>query len=447
MLLQTHEILSVTHLTEKVKKTLSRSFDGLWVSGEISNISRPASGHLYFSLKDSNAQVRCAMFRSKNHSLNFEPKNGLQVLVYARLDLYTMRGDLQLIIETMEISGKGELKEQFEILKKKLAKEGIFDDSRKLPIPVFPRTIGIIASLKSAAIKDVLRILNNRSPSLNIIIYPTIVQGEQAPEHICRALQIAKRRNEVDTIILTRGGGSLEDLYAFNHEQVVQTIAASTIPIISGIGHDIDFTLADFAADLRASTPTAAAHAACPDEKELKQILTSKHTQIQKTILHYLNTCRQNTKLLNLHLTQHHPLSQIEYLMQRLDGLSENFVSITRNRKNQHRLALLSLWMRLKQNAPLIQIESYNNRIANIHLRLNMNIQNHLNNQNNLFKKLSVHLNSLNPLAVLKRGFSVTTTRHGKIVRDPRQTIQGNEIKVQVEKGSIRAIVKSIKPQ
>src|SRR5690606_2193067 len=259
---------TVSALNREARLILERRFVGLWVEGEISDLSRPSSGHLYWTLKDATGQIRCAMFRQQNRPLAFPLANGDQVLVRARVTLYEARGEFQLIVEEVEAAGEGLLRRRFEALKRKLAAEGLFDTARKRPLPRVPRRIGVVTSATGAAIRDVLIALRRRFPAIPVLIYPTPVQGEGAAQEIRRTLELAGRRAECDVLILTRGGGSLEDLWSFNEEIVARAIAASPIPVIVGVGHETDFTIADFVADLRAPTPSQAAELAVPDCRE-----------------------------------------------------------------------------------------------------------------------------------------------------------------------------------
>jgi exodeoxyribonuclease VII large subunit len=270
------DIYSVSRLVRETRAVLEGSFPLLWISGEISNLAQPASGHIYFSLKDEIAQVRCAMFRMRRQQLRFQPANGQQVLVRARVSLYEARGELQLIVEHMEPAGEGALRLAFEQLKQKLGAEGLFDSDKKKPLPELPRQLGIITSPSGAAIRDLLSVLRRRFPALPVVLYPVQVQGTEAPRQIVRMLQLANRREECDVLILSRGGGSLEDLQPFNEEAVARAIHASRIPVVSGVGHEIDFTIADFVADHRAPTPSAAAELVAPDRlawrRQLQQL-------------------------------------------------------------------------------------------------------------------------------------------------------------------------------
>ena len=278
---ESRDIFSVSRLNMEIRSALENSFPLLWVTGEISNLAAPRSGHLYFSLKDASAQVRCAMFRNRRKLLRFQPDNGAQVIVRAKVTMYEPRGDLQLIIEHMEPAGEGLLRQQVEELTRRLRDEGLFDADRKHPIPAFPRRIGIVTSPSGAAIRDVLTVLKRRCPSIPVVIYPVPVQGTTAAAEIAEMLRLADRRKECDLLILTRGGGSLEDLMAFNDEQLARTIAALSIPLISAVGHEIDTGISDHVADRRAPTPSAAAELASPDAAALLERITLLGTRLQ----------------------------------------------------------------------------------------------------------------------------------------------------------------------
>src|SRR5262245_24425697 len=253
------DIYTVSRLNREARGLLEAGLPSLWITGELSNLSRPASGHWYFTLKDEDAQVRCAMFRSRNLAVRVAPRDGLQVLLRARVGLYEARGEFQLVVDHLEEAGEGELRRRFEALKLKLAAEGLFDAGRKRPLPRFPRRIGVVTSPTGAALRDVLQVLGRRFPAVPVLLYPVPVQGAGAAREISAMLQVADRRRDVDVLLLVRGGGSLEDLWAFNDESLARAIAGMGLPVICGIGHEVDFTIADFVADLRAPTPSAAA--------------------------------------------------------------------------------------------------------------------------------------------------------------------------------------------
>jgi exodeoxyribonuclease VII large subunit len=270
------EIYSISELNSEARVLLEKRFPLIWVEGEISNLARPASGHIYFSLKDEAAQVRCAMFKMHNRLVNFQPKNGQQVLARVRISLYEARGEFQLIVEHMEETGDGALRRQFELLKQKLFEEGLFDEAHKQALPFLPTQLGVITSPSGAAIRDILSVLKRRFPGIPVLIYPVPVQGTEAPQAIVESIHSAAKCQDCDLLILARGGGSLEDLWAFNEETVARAINACPIPIVTGIGHEIDFTIADFVADYRAPTPSAAAEFISPDHTEPGRVTSSR---------------------------------------------------------------------------------------------------------------------------------------------------------------------------
>ncbi|MEW8429342.1 MAG: exodeoxyribonuclease VII large subunit, partial [gamma proteobacterium symbiont of Ctena orbiculata] len=301
------EIYSVSRLVRETRSVLEGSFPLIWVSGEISNLAQPASGHIYFSLKDEIAQVRCAMFRMKRQKLRFRPENGQQVVLRARVSLYEARGEFQLIVEHMEPAGEGALRLAFEQLKQRLAAEGLFDAGHKQPLPSIPQQLGIITSPSGAAIRDLLTVLKRRFPVLPVIIYPVQVQGEGAAEQITAMLQLADRRDECDLLILSRGGGSLEDLQAFNDEGVARAIHACRIPLVTGIGHEIDFTIADFVADQRAATPSAAAELVSPDQAAWQRQLKQLGQRLGLGQRRYLGQLQEQLLTLRGRLLRQHP--------------------------------------------------------------------------------------------------------------------------------------------
>ncbi|MBN1380031.1 MAG: exodeoxyribonuclease VII large subunit [Gammaproteobacteria bacterium] len=315
------DIYSISRLNDEVSRLLSGSFPLLWIEGEISNFSQPRSGHMYFSLKDATAQVRAAMFRNNNLFLRFKPETGMQVLVRARVSLYEPRGDYQLIVEHMEEAGDGALRRAFEQIKQKLQAEGLFASENKLALPEYPQRLGIITSPTGAAIRDVLSVLKRRYPRLPVLIYPVAVQGDSAAREIVQALRLANQRADCDVLLLTRGGGSLEDLQAFNDESVARAVAASSIPVVCGIGHEIDYTIADFAADLRAPTPSAAAELISPDTTQLQQRLMQRQSALQRAIEHWLTDQIETVGALQKRLQRLHPQQKLNSQNQRLDEL------------------------------------------------------------------------------------------------------------------------------
>lgn len=392
-------IYTITELNQQVRNLLESNFSLIWVEGEISNFVCPSSGHWYFSLKDKNAQVRCAMFRGANSRLKFQPENGMHVIVFARVSLYEGRGDFQLIVEKLEEVGFGRLQRAFEELKQKLSKEGLFDEKYKQPLPTFPQHIGIITSPTGAAIRDILSVLKRRFPLAPVVIYPTLVQGNDAAPKIVKAIQTANMRRECDVVIVARGGGSIEDLWPFNEEIVARAIFASTIPIVSGIGHEIDFTIADFVADHRTPTPSAAAEFVSPNQQEILQQLSktkqrlcytiSKHHDHQKIILNNLFK----------RIKRCHPIQQLQDKTQSLDCLEQNLIAA-----------------QLK----LIEI-----------------------NQNKL-QLLSRALNTISPLATLERGYAIITNQKNTVIQKSNTVKIGEKIDAKLAAGKLQCTVKQI---
>src|SRR5688572_14061529 len=313
-------VFTVTALNREVGQLLAHSFPLLWIEGEISNLSQPRSGHMYFSLKDPQSQVRAAMFRNRSTYLGFEPKDGMQVLVRAKVALYEPRGDFQLIVEHMEAAGDGALRRAFEALKQKLDAEGLFDAARKRPLPQFPRQIGVITSPTGAALRDVLSVLQRRYPLASVLVYPVQVQGSEAARDIIATLNLASLRQDCDVLLLVRGGGSLEDLAAFNDEQVARAITDCGIPVVCGIGHEVDFTIADFVSDLRAPTPSAAAELVSPNGPELVQRSLRLGAVLQELMLQHLQDLGLNLKQIHKRLRFLHPARRLNQQQQGLDA-------------------------------------------------------------------------------------------------------------------------------
>ncbi len=435
------DIYSVSRLNSEVRAVLDSSFPLLWVEGEISNLARPASGHIYFSLKDQYSQVRCAMFRMKRQLLRFEPENGLQVLVRARPNLYEARGDFQLSIEHMEPGGEGLLRQAFEELKQRLDREGLFDPGHKLPLPEFPQRIGVITSPTGAAIRDVLSVLKRRFPAIPVVIYPVQVQGDTAAAEIIRAVELANQRSECDLIILTRGGGSLEDMQAFNHEQVARAIYASKLPIISAIGHEIDFTICDFVADQRAATPSAAAELATPDRRELADRLDNILRHLTGQISRRQHTLQQHLQHLRQRLARLDPGAQLGQRQQRLDELELRMVRNLRSHMQQQQHTLTSLITRLKSQAPRQRIALLQQKTQGLQHRMHMLISNQQQQRGRLLAAMVRNLNTLSPLATLERGYSITTTADGKVLDDASMVSVGDRVETLLATGKLGCLV------
>jgi len=437
------EIYSVSQLNGEIKDLIESSYPAVWVEGEISNIARPASGHIYFSLKDESAQVRCAMFRMYNRSLKFKPENGKQVLVRARVSLYEARGDFQLIADYMEEAGDGLLRKQFEALKLKLSEEGLFDIEHKKEIPDLPSQVGIITSPSGAAIRDIISVLKRRFPSIPLIIYPIPVQGEDAPPAIVKMIAKANQRNECDVLILARGGGSLEDLWAFNNEKVARAIYDSKIPIVSGVGHEIDFTIADFVADLRAPTPSAAAELVSPDRNEWLATTIQIRNRLTRLITHRLTHTKQRVEWLQKRII--HPRQRIERIAQRLDELDQRMQHIFRIRRQNIQATLSSLDTRLQQCNPAHGIEKLIIKQQTLKVRMNNAMSRQLEQHQHQLKNLSRALDAVSPLATLGRGYAIVNSRDGGIIKDSKQLKIGEEITTRLKKGEITSTVTQTK--
>lgn len=430
-------VLSVSELNRSAKDLLEQAFPLLWVGGEISNIKCYGSGHWYFSLKDSNAQIRCVMFRDKNQYLDWQPKDGMQVEVRALVTLYQTRGDFQLSVETIRRVGLGTLFEAFERLRARLGGEGLFDPERKKPLPSFPKQIGIITSPAAAALHDVLSTLQRRMPSLPVIIYPTAVQGTGAAIKIAAAIEKAASRAECDVLILCRGGGSVEDLWAFNEEIVARAIAACSIPLISGVGHETDFTITDFVADIRAPTPTGASQLVSPDREELLHFANTLHGRMQREMQRGLENRMQNTDMLACRLV--HPRERIDDRLKHLQRLHERLLgSWLRNSESRH-WRLRELNQRLTVASP--DISRLIERQRELALRLRRAVAGRIQALVMGLQRQQANLVHLNPESVLERGYSIAYTADGTVVRNSNQIVINDTIRVTFAKGWSKASV------
>jgi exodeoxyribonuclease VII large subunit len=393
------DIYSVTRLNREARMLLETGLASLWIEGEISNFSRPTSGHWYFTLKDSGAQVRCAMFRNANLRVRVTPRDGLQVLARGRVSLYENRGEFQLVVEQLEEAGEGLLRRRFDELKARLAAEGLFDQAHKRPLPALPRRIGVVTSPTGAAIRDVIHVLKRRFPAIPVLIYPTPVQGAGAAEEIAAMIRLASERREVDVLILARGGGSLEDLWAFNEEIVARALYDSRIPVIAGIGHEVDVTIADFAADVRAPTPSGAAELAVPDHAEWQRAIALYTRRLAGAWSHQQNRLRDRLRWLLMRLERVHPREQLSRRAQRLDELETDL----------RRAATRGL------------------EVARTRLEGAMRT-----------------LQAVSPLATMDRGYSIILTSDGTIVKAARQVPPGSRIEARTGNGRLIATVDEI---
>ena len=430
-------IYSVSQLNQSVRLMLENQLGAVWLTGEISNFSQPVSGHWYLSLKDENAQVRCAMFRMKNLRVSFRPTNGMQVLVRANVSLYEPRGDYQLIIESMHLAGEGLLMQQFEALKLKLAAEGLFAQHLKKNLPHFSKAVGIITSKTGAALQDILHILQRRDPSLKIIIYPTAVQGKDAATDIAQMIELANQRQEVDVLIVGRGGGSLEDLWCFNEEMVARAIFHSHLPVISAVGHETDVTIADFVADLRAPTPSAAAELVSRNQTELLQQLQYRRQRLEIALDRLFAEKQQKLRHLSLRLHNQHPQAQLRIQQQLITQLSHRLQQSLRHRWQKKAENLTALSIRLYKNPLPLRLQQYEQQLAQLKVRLNSHMNLTLSLQQKQLAHLCGKLDSLSPLKVLARGYSITQNQQNFTIRSMKDVNVGEQIKTRLPDGDI----------
>ena len=430
-------IYSVSQLNQSVRLMLENQLGAVWLTGEISNFSQPVSGHWYLSLKDENAQVRCAMFRMKNLRVSFRPTNGMQVLVRANVSLYEPRGDYQLIIESMHLAGEGLLMQQFEALKLKLAAEGLFAQHLKKNLPHFSKAVGIITSKTGAALQDILHILQRRDPSLKIIIYPTAVQGKDAATEIAQMIELANQRQEVDVLIVGRGGGSLEDLWCFNEEMVARAIFHSHLPVISAVGHETDVTIADFVADLRAPTPSAAAELVSRNQTELLQQLQYRRQRLEIALDRLFAEKQQKLRHLSLRLHNQHPQAQLRIQQQLITQLSHRLQQSLRHRWQKKAENLTALSIRLYKNPLPLRLQQYEQQLAQLKVRLNSHMNLTLSLQQKQLAHLCGKLDSLSPLKVLARGYSITQNQQNFTIRSMKDVNVGEQIKTRLPDGDI----------
>ncbi len=444
---QARNVLTVSQLNRATSQLLGDHFLSVLVEGEISNLSIPSSGHFYFTLKDANAQVRCAMFRSQQRRLSFKPDNGRQVIVRAQVSLYEPRGDYQLIVDHIEEAGDGALRRAFDVLKEKLANEGLFDAAYKQYLPTLPVCIGIITSPTGAAVHDILSVLQRRFPAIPIVIYPVAVQGENAKYDIANAIATANHLQQCDLLIVGRGGGSLEDLWAFNEEIVARAIFASAIPIISAVGHETDFTIADFVADLRAPTPSAAAEHATPDYQQWLSRFLQLEMRLQQQLQRKLNQQQQACDWLIKRLIQQHPKQKLQRNEQRLEELEDRLTLAMQTRLNRQAAILATQSATLWQYNPAITINAYKQRLHYLNKQLITASQQKLSTCSQQFNAASQTLHIVSPLATLNRGYTLTTDlKSGNVVTSIKQLAVGDIIETRLAQGRFSSQIKDIKP-
>lgn len=439
------DIITVTQLNRETSQLLAEHFLSVLVEGEISNLSAPSSGHLYFSLKDANAQVRCAMFRTQLRRLAFKPENGKQVVVRAQVSLYEPRGDYQLIVEHIEEAGDGALRRAFDALKLKLSEQGLFDAAHKQPLPTLPRAIGVITSPTGAAIRDILTVLRRRFAAIPVIVYPVVVQGDNAKIEIAGAIATANRLKQCDVIIIGRGGGSLEDLWAFNEELVARAIYDSEIPIISAVGHETDFTIADFVADLRAATPSAAAEHVSPDQQQWLSRFIYLESRLQQQLQRKLNQKQQTLDWLSQRLQQQHPGQKLARNAQRMGAL-EARLTLAIHTKIRHMTASIEAKSaKLWQHNPEVIINGHKQRQDYLSKRLTSAAIHKLEQLKQRLLNSSQTLQAVSPLATLNRGYAMAIRpSSGEIIRSTEQLKLGDIVQTRLAHGQFTSQIKNI---
>jgi exodeoxyribonuclease VII large subunit len=434
------QALTVSQLNRQAKNLLESHFDFVWVEGEISIFASPSSGHWYFSLKDGNAQVRCAMFRNRNQRVRFTPENGDAIRLRARVSLYEGRGEFQLIVEHLEHAGAGALQAAFDKLKTRLAAEGLFDQALKQPLPQQVSRLGVITSPTGAAIHDILTVLKRRCPAIEVYILPVAVKGEGAAAEICAAIERANRLHDageihLDALIVGRGGGSLEDLWAFNEESVARAIVASKLPIVSAVGHEIDFSIADLAADHRAPTPSAAAELLSPDQREWQERLRVLEASLHRQIKRKLADAARELEHLRKRLK--HPGAQLREQAQRLDDLEQRLVLAQQNILKQRHAELALLASRLQSRSPLPVIAQHQAELKRLSQRLESAIKKRLADANQQVSHLAQVLESLSPTAILQRGYAIVTDAQGRVITSAQGRSVGDPVHARLARGSL----------
>ena len=458
------EIYTVSDFLSLCNKTIENNIPTCWLQGEISNLSRPTSGHWYFSLKDSRGQIRCALFRLNQRNIKFNPENGLEVLVRAAPTLYEARGDFQLIIQHVEPVGVGNLQLAFEQLKTKLKDEGLFDVQHKKPLPATVNTIGVISSSNGAVIRDIIKVLNKRYPFAEILLFDSVVQGEGSAEKLTQAIKAADLSNRCDVLILARGGGSLEDLWAFNEEMLARAIFSAKTPIISAVGHETDTTIADFVADVRAPTPSAAAMLATPDRLELLNKLNKLNNNLTRLSQQVLE--RYQSQLQQLSLSTPNLTRQLNLFAQRLDGLNTHLNYQMKSLVSLNQSKISTLFEQLKQHSPSAKIShnqqlnylaktqlkqsiqrlviQHKNTLNGLHERLEKSINNTLDWQKNKLSQHTLGLDHLSPLNTLSRGYSISTIQDNQVLHSTTNVKIDETMTTLLSDGKIYSQVKKI---
>jgi exodeoxyribonuclease VII large subunit len=434
------EVWTVSRLNREARALLE-SLPSLWVEGELSNLARPASGHWYFSLKDASAQVRCVMWRSANARARIGLREGMQLLVRARASLYEPRGEYQLVVDHVEEAGEGLLRRRFEELKARLAAEGLFDAALKRPLPTLPRRVGVVTSPTGAAIRDILHVLARRFPAVPVVVYPVPVQGALAAAAIAAALAVANQRAECDVLILARGGGSLEDLWSFNEEVVARAIRGSRIPVITGVGHEVDFTIADFVADVRAPTPSGAAELVVPDAGEWRRAVAGLATRLDGALRRGTGRARERLAWLSGRLARVHPREHLARRGQRLDELEARLARAFRVRLEATRARLLAAARTLDAVHPRERLGRRSQRLEELEGRLARAFTRRVELGRARLLAASRTLNAVSPLATLERGYAILEDSEGRVVRAAAQVSVGDALTARTGRGRVYATV------
>jgi exodeoxyribonuclease VII large subunit len=435
------DVYSVSRLNREVRVLLERGLGVLWVQGELTNFSQPSSGHWYFSLKDRDAQLRCAMYRMKNALVGFVPRMGTQVLVRGRIGVYEPKGEYQLVVEHLEESGAGALQREFERLKNRLAAEGLFALERKRALPRFPRRIAVVTSPTGAAVRDVLHVLARRYPAAAVRVYPTPVQGAAAVPALVAALGLASDRADCDVLILTRGGGSLEDLWAFNDERVARAIHRCALPVVSGVGHEIDFTIADFVADARAPTPSAAAEMVTPDRAACLELVSRNGRRLTSGMRRELRAIEARLTATDRRLQQVHPGVRLQQQMQRLDDLSMRLAGAARAGLHHEARRLAEARGRLRERSPVRLLSERAACNQRLHARLDRAMSEAIVRAGHRLALAQRALDAVSPLATLARGFAIVTGPQGRLLTDAAAVPQGTAIEARLASGTLNARV------
>ena len=440
------DVYTVSRLNLDARAILEEAFSTVWIEGEISNLARPRSGHMYFTLKDENCQVRCAMFRMHNRTLSFPPEDGMQVLAHARVSLYPERGEFQLVVQYMEEAGAGALRRAFDALKGRLDAEGLFDAEHKRPLPALPRCIGVITSPTGAAVRDILSVLGRRFPAVPVVIHPVPVQGDGAAEAIARALDVACERSECDVLILARGGGSLEDLQAFNEEVVARAMHRASIPIVTGVGHEIDFTIADLVADLRAPTPSAAAESVAPDASEWAARYRGFESRLVAVMRRALAARRGEVRMLAKRLV--HPKRRLFDHSQRLDAATMRLVRAANAGVRAHRVRLSTLAAQLARHAPDRIVEAHRSRGEALDARLRRAMRVAIAGHRSRLNALERALGAFGPQATLERGYAILLREDNRrVVRNASEVRSGERLHARLAQGALDLDIAAVQPE